>query len=86
MPKLLYTHILDIDMTWFGWVLWYIDHFKSFNAKFSLYIYLRYIRFCLVGFYGTSTIVGYLMANLLYKYILNVKDFVWLGFMAYQPL
>ena len=39
-----------------------------------------------VGFYGISTIVGYLMPNSLYTYILNIYDLVWLGFMAYQPL
>ena len=37
-------------------------------------------------FYGISTIVGYLMPNPLYAYILNIYDLVWLGFMAYQPL
>ncbi len=31
-------------------------------------------------------IVGYLMPNPLYTYILNIYDSVWLGFMAYQPL
>ena len=38
----------------------------------------------LVGFYGISTIVGYLMPNPLYTYILNIYDLVLLGFMAYQ--
>ena len=33
-----------------------------------------------------STIVGYLIPDPLYKYILNIYDLVWLGFMAYQPL
>ena len=36
----------------------------SFNAKTSSYIYIKYIEFGLVGFYGLSTIVGYLMPNL----------------------
>ena len=36
--------------------------------------------------YGISTIVGYLMPNLLYTYILNIYDLVGLAFMAYQPL
>ena len=40
----------------------------------------------MVGFYGISTIVGYSMPTLLYTYILNIYDMVWLGFMAYQPL
>ena len=39
----------------------------------------------LVGFYGISTIVGYLTPNPLYTYILNIYDLVWLGFIAYQP-
>ena len=40
---------------------------------------------CLVGFNAISTIVGYLMPNPLYTYILNVHDLAWLGFMAYTP-
>ena len=84
MPNPLYTYILD--MIWFGWVLWHINHCRLFNAKFYLCIYIRYIWFGLVGFYGTSTIVGYLMPNPLYTYILGMYDLVWLGFMAYQPL
>ena len=43
------------------------------------------IKFWL-GFYGISTIMGYLMPNPLYTYILNIYDLVWLAFMAYQPL
>ena len=34
---------------------------------------------------GTS-IVGDLMPNPLYTYILDIYDLVWLGYMAYQPL
>ena len=73
-------------MIWFGWILWHINHCRLFNAKSSLYIYIKYIGFSLVGFYGISTIVSYLMPNPLYTYILNIHDLVWLGFMAYQPL
>ena len=47
-----------------------INHRSLFNAKSSLYIYIKYIWFGLVGFYGISTIVGYLMPNSLYTYIL----------------
>ena len=36
--------------------------------------------------YGISTLVGYLMPNPLYTYILNIYDLVSLDFMAYQPL
>ena len=39
-----------------------------------------------VGFYGISTIVGYLMPNPLDTYISNIYDLVWLDFKAYQPL
>ena len=66
-----------------GLVLWHIKSCRLFNAKSSLYIYIRYIKFGWVGFYGISTIVGYLMPNPLYTYILNIYDLVWLGFMAY---
>ena len=44
------------------------------------------IWFGWVGFYGISTIIGYLMPNPLCTYILNICDFVGLGFMAHQPL
>ena len=56
-------------MIWFGWVLWHINHFRLFNAKSTLYIYMKYIRFGLVGFFAISTIVRYLMTNPLYIYI-----------------
>ena len=52
----------------------------------AFYTYIKYIGFGLVGFYGIPTIVGYLMPNPLYAYILNIYDLVWLGFMEYQPL
>ncbi len=42
--------------------------------------------FGLVWFYGISTIIGYLMPNPLYTYILDMYDLVWLWFMAYQTL
>ena len=44
------------------------------------------IWFGLVGFSEISTIVGYLMPNPLYTYILNIYELLCLGFMAYQPL
>ena len=59
-------------MIWVGWVLWNINHYMLFNAKSSLYIYIKYIKFRLVGFYGISTIIDYLMPNPLYTYILNI--------------
>ena len=71
-------------MIWFGWVFWHINHCRLFNAKSTLFIYIRYISFGLAWFYGISTIVGYLMPNPLYSYILNIYDLVWLGFMAFN--
>ena len=86
MPNSLYTYILNIYMIWFGWLLWHINHCRLFNAKSSLYIYIKYILFGLVGFYDISTIVRYLIPNPLYSHILNIYDLIWLGSMTYQPL
>ena len=73
MPNPPYTYILNIyDLVGLGWVLLHISHCRLFNVKSSLYIYIKYIGFGLVGFYGISTIVGYLMPNPLYTYILNI--------------
>ena len=49
-----------------GLVLWHINYCRLFNAKSFSRIYIRYIWFGWVGFYGISTIVGYLMPNPLY--------------------
>ena len=70
----------------FGLVLWHTNNCTLFNAISSICIYIRYIWFGLVGFYGISTLVGYLMPNPHNTYILNIKDLVWLGFIVYQPL
>ena len=51
-----------------------------------IYIYIKYIWFVLVELNCISTIVGYLMPNAVFTYILNIYDLVLLGFMAYQPL
>ena len=70
MPNPLYTYMLNIyDLVWFGLVLWHINHCRLYNPKFSLYVYIKYIRFSLFWFYSISTIVGYLMPNPLYIYI-----------------
>ena len=53
--------------------------------EYHKYVYETIYTY-MVGFYGISTIVGYLMPNPLYTYILNIYDLVGLGFMAYQPL
>ena len=65
-------------MIWFGLVLWYINHCWLFNTKSSWNIYIKYIWFGLVWFYGISAIGSYLMPNPLYTYILNIYDLVWL--------
>ena len=44
MP-ILFIHIYQIYTIWFGWVLWHINHCRLFNAKSSLYIYIKYIWF-----------------------------------------
>ena len=59
-------------MVWFGWVLWYINHCRLSYSSSSLYIYIKFIWFGLFGFYDISTIVGYLMPNLVYTYISKV--------------
>ena len=61
------------------WISWHISYCWLFNANSSLYIYIKCISFDLVGFYGISTIVGYLMPNPIYTYRLSVYDLVWLG-------
>ena len=63
----------------YGLALWHINHCWLFKAKSALYIYIKYIWFSLVWFYGISTIVGYLMLNPLNTYTLNIYDLVWFG-------
>ena len=69
----LYIYIW-IYRIWFGLVWWLINHCRLFNAKSSLYIYIKYIWFGLAWFDDLSTIVGLLMPNLVYMYILNLYD------------
>ena len=73
-------------MIGFGLVLWHINYSRLFKAKFCLYIYIKYIGFGSVGFYGISNIVGYLMLNLVYTTILDIFDLICFCFMAYQTL
>ena len=74
----IYIYIYWIHVIWFGWVLWHVNHYKLFIAKSFSCIYTKYIGVALVGFYGISTIVGYLMQNPFHTYILNLYDLVWL--------
>ena len=84
MSNPLYIYIYQIYMIWFVQVLWHINHWGLFNAKSSLYIYIyiRYIWFGLFGFYGISTIVGYLMSNPLYIYI----KYIWFGLFRFYGI
>ena len=89
MPNPIYTYILNIyGLDWLGWVLWHINHYRLFKAKSYLFIHIKYIWFGLVGlgwvgFYGISTIIGYLKPNPIYSCILNIYNLVGLSFMAY---
>ena len=55
--------VIRTAKVWFVWILWYINHCWLFNAKSSINIYIKYRGFGLVGFYGISTILGYLIPN-----------------------
>ena len=73
MPNPFYTYIPNIsNLVWFGLVLWHIKYCRLFNAKSSLYIYIKDIGFSSVVFYGISTLVGHLTLNPLNTYILNI--------------
>ena len=63
-------------MCFFGWVLWYINHCIYLMPN---PLYIKYIGFGLVGFYGISTVETYLKPNPLYTYTLNLYDLVWFG-------
>ena len=70
----------------FGLVLWHINHWRLFNAKSSLYIYIKYIWFGWVGFYAISTIIDYLMPiSSLYIYIKYI-GFGLVGFYSISTL
>ena len=59
-----------IDLVWSCFMAY--QPCRLFNAKFTSCMYIKFIGFGLVGFYGISTIVGYVMPNPLYtsiKYI-----------------
>ena len=79
-------------MILFGFILWHMNQCRLFKVKSSLYIYIyiyiyiKYIWFSLVEAYVISNIVGYLMLNPHYTYILNIYDLAWLVFIVYEPL
>ena len=85
MTNPFYTYIL-IKYIWFlfGWILWRINHCRLFKDKSSLYTYMKHIWFGLVGFYGISTILCYLMPNPLNTYIL-IK-YIWFGLVGFYGI
>ena len=84
MPNPLYTYILNIyDLVWFDLVLWHINHWRLFYAKSSLYIYIKYIWFGWVGFYGISTHCRLFKAkSSLYIYI----KYIWFGWVGFYGI
>ena len=69
----------------FCWVLLqrFVENSTQYSCDILIYLVLKpfhYVWFDLI--YGISTIVGYLMPNPLYTYILNIYDLAWLSFMA----
>ena len=56
--------------------IWFVTDWNSTECFFIDYLWLgmTVYFFWLVGFYGISTIVGYLMTIPLYTYILNIYD------------
>ena len=72
MPIPLYTYILNVyDLVWFGLVLWHINHCRLFNAKSSLYIYIKYIWFGLVLWHINNCRLFNAKSSF-YIYILNI--------------
>ena len=67
--KKFFLQIFHFLLIWFALLLWHINHCRLLHAKSSLYIYIKYIGFDLVGFFGIATIVGHFMPHTLYIYI-----------------
>ena len=64
----IYIYILNTyDLVVLGF--WHINHCRLSIAKSFLYIYIMYIWLGFVWFYAISTIVDYLMPNILYTYV-----------------
>ena len=71
MPNPLY---INIKYMWFGLFggVRHVNYCWLFDAKRSIYIYIKYMKFSLVWFYGISTNVGYSIPNsiCIYKLVL----------------
>ena len=64
-------------MIWCSKVLWHFNHCRLLNAKSSLYLYIKYIWFSLIWFYGISTIVGRYQILFLHMYWIYMIWFGW---------
>ena len=62
----------------FGWVLWHINHCRLFNAKYCLYIYIKYIWFGWV-LWHINLCRLFNAKYCLYLYIKYINDLVWFG-------
>ena len=84
-PNPFHTYISNIyDLVSFGLVLWHINHSRLFKAESFSYIYIKYIWFGLVWFYGISTTLGYLRPNPFHTYISNIYDLVSFGLVLWH--
>ena len=64
----------------------FYNHFQTHTFRKVWTAWSSWFWFGWVGFYDILKVVGHLMPNWLYTYILNIYDLVWLGFRTYQPL
>ena len=53
-------------MIWLGWDLWHINQCRLFNAKSSLYIYIKYVRF------------GWFLWHINHCRLFNAKSFLYI--------
>ena len=79
-PKVNLIAWLEFELAYFRAT---VKHFRRYVTETSPSLL---VWFGLIGLYGLLIIVGYLMTNPLYTYILNISDSVWLAFMVYQAL
>ena len=81
IPNHLYTYILNIyDLVWFGLVLWHINHCRLFNAKSSLYMYIKYMickHILLITFLNAPELTFYTQLNVFkYFYLKRISQFI----------
>ena len=69
-------------MIWSGWVLWHINHCGLFNAKSSLYIYIKYIWFVWLGLWHINHCRLFNAKSSLYIYI----KYIWFGLVGFHGI